>query len=237
MKHILLAGSLAVLLAVLSLSCTKSDEYKKFLSSGPQTFPAKADSLKVFTGRYRVMLSWIIVSDPSVTKARIYWNNRADSMEVPIQKVTLPDTVKAVVSNLEEKPYTFEVFTFDKYGNRSVGVSASGRSLGERYEEALLDWGINMKIIIGAAPPYNSALVNWGAFYLDGLIGVRVTYTDKDGADQDVLVPADPVAAPPVVTSMFEKFVPGASFSYSTLYLPEATAIDTMHTAWQVVTP
>lgn len=236
MKPVHFTGAVVMLFTVLLFSCSKSDEYKKFLESGPQVFPAKVDSLKIATGRYRVMVSWIISSDPSVVKARIYWNNRADSLDVPIVRTNGADTIKAIVDGLEEKPYTFEVFTFNKQGDRSVGVSASGRALGERYEEALLNWGIVHKQIIGAAPPYNAALVLWDPFYLDGLVGVLVGYTNADGEKQETFIAADPVTAPAVISSVFDKFVPGALLTYNTLYLPEKQALDTLKATTQEIT-
>lgn len=236
MKNIRLAGVIVVLLAAAISSCTKSDDYKKFLESGPQIFPAKVDSLKVSTGRYRVGLSWIIASDPSVTGARIYWNNRSDSMDVAIDAAGRPDTVKTIVSGLEEKPYTFEVFTFNKQGNRSIGVSASGRSLGERYEEALLNWGVVHKQTIPAAPPYNAGLVVWNPFYLDGIVGISASYTDADGNEQVKIIPADAAVAATSVSFVFEKFAPGSTLTYSTLYLPEKQALDTLSAAPETIT-
>lgn len=236
MKSMYLAGAVAVLLSAAVSSCTKSDDYKEFLESGPQIYPAKIDSLKVSTGRYRAGLSWIISSDPSVVKARIYWNNRSDSMDVAIDAAQRPDTVKAIVAGLEEKPYTFEVFTFNKQGNRSIGVSASGRALGERYEEALLNWSVVHKQIIPAAPPYSSALVVWSPFYLDGIVGVSATYTDADGNQQTKVLPADAAASATSLSFVFEKFTPGGTLTYTTLYLPQKQALDTLSAAPETIT-
>src|SRR3546814_17804617 len=77
-----------------------------------------ADSLVIRPGYKRVELSWLALSDPTVTKAMVYWNNGRDSVEVPINKTTGIDTVRVMIDNLQERIYTFEIVTYDNDGHK-----------------------------------------------------------------------------------------------------------------------
>lgn len=219
------------------ISCTKPDEYKKHLASGPLVYPGNADSLKAISGLYRVQLTWQLISDPTITKAVVFWNDRKDSLVVPIKRTDGVDTIKVMIDKLLEQTYTFEVFTYDKEGHQSVGNTVSGRVLGSNFEATLNNWAVAQSSMVKAQPPYSAAVVVWNTFYLKGLLGAKVKYKDADGSQQSLFVPADTAGQPPVVTSMLEKFVPGNSFSYSTAYLAEGGSIDTFYAAWQTVTP
>ena len=218
-------------------SCTKPDEYKKYLASGPQVYPGNADSLQAVSGRYRVQLTWQLISDPTITKAVVFWNDRKDSLLVPIKRTDGVDTIKVIIDKLLEQTYTFEVFTYDKEGHRSVGNVVSGRALGTNFEAALNNWSVTQSSTIKAAPPYSAAVVVWNAFFIKGLLGAKITYKDADGKQRSLFVPADSADQTPVVTSMLDKFVPGESFGYSTAYLAEAGSIDTFFAARQTATP
>lgn len=221
----------------LFISCTKPDDYKKYLSSGPQVYPGNADSLQAVSGRYRIQLSWLLVSDPTITKAVVFWNDKKDSLVIPVKRTDGVDTMKVMIDKLEEQTYTFEVFTYDKEGHRSVGSTVSGRVLGSNYEATLNNWEVAQSSMIKAAPPYSAAVVVWNTFYLKGLIGAKIQYKDADGKQRSLFVPADSTGQTSAVTSMLEKFVPGESFSYSTMYSAESGSIDTFYAAWQTATP
>src|SRR5699024_5670400 len=91
-----------LLIAVLSISCSKMDAiYSDFLKEGELIYPAKADSLKVHPGDYKIKLSWVIFSDPKVSRAVVYWDNRRDSTEVTIPKSSRPDTIEVLLTNME----------------------------------------------------------------------------------------------------------------------------------------
>lgn len=218
-------------------SCTKPDDYKKYLGSEPQIYPGNADSLQAISGRYRIRLSWLLVSDPTITKSIVFWNDRKDSLIIPVKRTDGIDTMKVIIDKLEEQTYTFEVFTYDKEGHKSVGNMVGGRVLGNNYEATLNNWVVSQSLIIKTEPPYSAATVLWNTFYLKGLIGAKVQYMDADGRQHSLFVPADSTGQTFAVTNMLEKFVPGQSFNYSTIYSAETGSIDTFYAAWQTVTP
>lgn len=218
-------------------SCTKPDDYKKYLAQGPKVYPGNTDSLQAVSGRYRIQLSWLLVSDPTITKAVVFWNDRKDSLVIPVKRTDGVDTVRVIIDKLEEQTYTFEVFTYDKDGHQSVGNTVAGRVLGSNYEATLNNWAVAQSSVIKMAPPYNGAVVAWNTFYLKGLIGAKIKYKDADGNQEFLLVPADTTGQTSTVTSILEKFVPGDTFSYSTAYVAEGGSIDTFYAAWQTATP
>ncbi len=79
--------------------------YKDFVVPGGLVYPQKASSSLVYVGRNRVKIVWLRGSDPSVTKARIYWNNYMDPVELDIP--TMGDTIGVIIDHLPAKSYDF----------------------------------------------------------------------------------------------------------------------------------
>lgn len=120
------------------LSCDSMDSnYKDFLKYGEIIYPGKADSAKVHPGNYRTKLSWLLLSDPTITKSKIFWNNYTDSMEVAIDRTKGIDTIDVIINNLEERIYTFVIYNFDSYGNMSIPSEISGPVYGDKFLNTL----------------------------------------------------------------------------------------------------
>jgi hypothetical protein len=112
-----------MLLATIFLfsGCRKMDtNYKDYVVPGGLVYPGKALAT-THSGQSRVEIVWPKGVDRSVVKAKIYWNNFADSVVVDIASITT-DSVKVMINNLEEKNYTFVIRTYDAQGNKSVPV-------------------------------------------------------------------------------------------------------------------
>src|SRR5690606_36982572 len=127
-----------ILVAVSLASCGKMDEtYKDFIKDGTIVYIGKADSSKYFPGNERVKL-YFLLADPKVSQAKIFWNNKRDSLTIPITKATSVDTMNAVLTNLEhgitERKYLFEIYTYDTYGNRSIKVQLPARGYGSFFQ-------------------------------------------------------------------------------------------------------
>src|SRR5688572_27282354 len=89
-------------------SCSKIDgTYADFIKDGTITYTGKADSVKAFAGEGRIMLSWLLTSDQTITACKVFWNFGADSMFVPVTKTIKTDTVKVYIDNLNEGGYNF----------------------------------------------------------------------------------------------------------------------------------
>lgn len=200
-------------------SCSKMDDYKKFLAGGEIKYPGKVDSVIVHSGKNRIILSLILGSDPSVTKVRAYWKNRGDSVEIDVVRSTGTDTLNMMISNLSEGIYNFELFTYDSEGNKSVVKNTSSTVYGSTYEGSLLD------------RPLSSAAcddIKWGTATAE-MLGVEVSYTDNSNISHKLLVPNSELK-----TTLLN---PGtdAKFDYRTMYIPNPLAIDTFYTASKTV--
>ena len=51
-----------------------------------QVYIGKADSLKAFSGKNRIKLTWQMQNDPRGVKAHIYWKDRTESVEINLDR-------------------------------------------------------------------------------------------------------------------------------------------------------
>lgn len=112
---------LALILAVGGCS-KKPTDYRSFLGGQEIKYPGLPQTYFLKTGNLRLMLEWIPSPDPSITKYVVYWNNKADSTVIDVSH-SIPDTVKCMISPLSETLYSFNVYSVDNSGNRSVPVT------------------------------------------------------------------------------------------------------------------
>ncbi|ALJ05423.1 hypothetical protein APS56_09960 [Pseudalgibacter alginicilyticus] len=115
-----------------------NDLHQQYLDRGEIIYPAKPDSLISFSGENRIKLQWYVYSDLSIKTARIFWNDKADSLDISISVTpSQTDTISAIVENLPEGGYIFDVYNIDAYGNKSIPVIRTGKSLGDIYKSSL----------------------------------------------------------------------------------------------------
>lgn len=224
-----IAGYLMILCVItLQLfSCDKmTDNYKQFLEGGEIIYPGKVDSVKVFPGKYRIELSWLILSDPSITSAIVFWNNGKDSTIVPIKRTSGIDTINIVLTNLLELPYTFNIITTDAMGNRSVKTEVIGTVYGDMYRGRLLN-----RAIRGLTYSETMGLnINWETADA-GTISEEIVYTDINGNSHSVTCDAS------LDGIWLDKYDPDLPFNYSTAFKPDSMAIDTFKTAFEAIVP
>ena len=217
----------AVALLLASLSCSKmNDNIDQYLSQGEITYLARPDSVKLFPGRER-FLTHFWVRDPRVTEMRIYWSQKKDSVCVAIPDARdKQDPIVFMVDNMAEGDYTLYYVTFDKYGNHSVSDEQYVNVYGDFYQSTLSSRHVKSKSFKN-----NDLTITWGNSYSLKEYGVRLYYTDTDGVDREMTVEKADMGASTKVSGVN----PEKEFSYSTLYLPETTAIDTFFTAKTVI--
>lgn len=228
LKHGRYFAALAAL-AFLVASCTKmNDTYHDFWKSGEKIYPASPDSIMVSTGKNRIVLSWVIIGDPSISKAKIYWNNKTDSLVVPVNRdgKSSADTMKVSLDNLPEGFYAFDIYTYDDKGNESVVANAVGRSYGQSYTNSLLS-----RLIDNAFYLNDTATLVWGSPADASSIGVELEYTDTLGTGRQLFI------APQADSTFISDFAfsPGSTVKYKTLYVPDSTSIDTFYTSYETV--
>lgn len=200
-------------------SCGRMDDtYVQFLEGGEKIYVAKADSLKLKSGRNRVELSWLLLSDPKVKKYKIYWNQRRDSLENTISKSDDVDTLRVIINNLPEGNQTFQIFTYDDSGNSSVKAEISGRVYGSLYEKSLLNATIS-KVLRKS----NDLKIIWNVNQPAGLSVTEIKYLDMTNNHRLILNKNFKD------TTTLAQFPLKGNFEFRSGFLPDSLAIDTFY--------
>lgn len=199
--------------------CTKSDDYKKFQTKGELIYPGIVDFVKVFAGKNRVMVRGLITSDPNITRCRIFWNNRQDSIEIPISRTGGVDTVKAIINDLKEGAVSLELRTYDGSNNRSIPIFVVGNNYGTQYEQ-----GVNNRSVISSAVSAGGLTLNWLAAAVTSPF-TNVSYQTNAGTTISKKVLSAEL------TSVLPDYKYGTAVLIRSAYLPEATAFDTFYAA------
>lgn len=218
-----------LLLTILGLfSCSGGDDYLKFTQGGEISYTGKMDSTKVYPGKNRVKVEGLIISDPKVTQLRIFWNNKTDSIVVPITRTKAIDTVSTIIEGLAENVYNFEVRTYDDKGNKSIAQNITAEVFGARYQASLND----RPIVTSTLSNDLSLTINFATMDLTtGAYATEVIYTDKFDVEHSLIVP--------VTTSqvIIPNYRIGSQFKQRSLFLPVAKAIDTFYTPFVLKVP
>lgn len=217
----LLYGLLLTLVGFCLSSCSKSDDYKKYLEGGEITYPGKIDSVIVYSGKERVYVTGLFIADPKVAKLKVFWNNRQDSTEFAINRTQGVDTLKLMIPVIEGV-HNFEFITFDNQGNKSLSVYKTGVSYGARYFSGLIN------------RPYYTAdyfagdentTISWGGIDLtSGATFTEVQYTNTEGK---LVTQRDSIG---FGESVLKNYLPGEPLRYRTVFVPDTLSIDTFYT-------
>jgi hypothetical protein len=223
MSRILYLIILSAFVAFFISSCKKMDStYKKYVVPEGITYPGKATSPMVYVGRERVKISWLRGTDPTVTKARIYWDNYTDSVEIKIPDTG--DTINTIIDNLPEKSYTFIIRTFDDDGNISVPVEVLSATYGDKYQGSLLNRPVTSAIL----DDRGNVTIEWGSADIsNGAIASEIEYTDTLGEKR---VDRFPVSEE---ESEVKGIKPGSAINFRTVFIPDTLSIDTFYTAYE----
>lgn len=214
-------------LLVFMLGCTKMDHhYRDFIDDGEITYVGRVDSIKVYPGDNRMKLSWKVSPDPAVRYAMIYWLHQGttDSLKVPLTYTEGVDTAFAIIENLEQGDYVFNIRTFNDLGNGSVNMEKAGKVYGDDYREF-----IEPTRLASAAYKDGEVQMRWLLSTDTTALGSNVYYTDTDGASATYFV------GPEVEDLAILDLDHTKPVQYQTLYKPEVLAIDTFYTEMQTV--
>lgn len=215
---------LSALLVTVIASCSKMDVYKDFTNGGEISYTGKLDSVKILSGRYRVLLKGLFIADPKVTKCVAYWNNMKDSVVIPVTRTAQVDTLSYFIENIEEGVQSFVIYTYDADGNRSIAVNKTGRVFGDRYQGTLSNRGINNAVTSQAGV----TAIEWGTMdRLSGVFATEVIYKNNNNADVTIRASIESGS------TVLENFKTSSIIKYRTLFLPNDTAsVDTFYTAF-----
>ena len=205
------------------MSCgDMTDDYKQYLEGGEIVYPAKAVSIEAHPGRKRIELQWLILSDPSVTSAIVYWNAGRSSKTVHIARTLGIDTIKVTLDNMEEGTHTFEIYTFNADGDKSVAAEIIGIVYGNRYETSLLSESYSLLYAQG-----KGGFITWSS-QMGNVAGNEVRYTTNTGKMANAFVEkGDSIFALPD----FDRVSP---VTFRTAFLPP-NAVDTFYTGFSTI--
>ena len=210
-------------------SCSKMDDtYDDFIKDGEVVYTARVDSAKVYPGNNRMGLSMLLISDPRITKVKVYWeiSGQPDSTEKTIQRTTGIDTVWFSFPKLAEGTYTFNIYTGDNAGHRSVKSDVIGTVYGEKYIAQLVNRAIKNGSYDGVA---KTATIKWFGVNID-VLGEEFIYTDTLGVVRKQFEKHGGSADSLSVLPAFKK---GNTFQFRTLYKPSPNAIDTFYSNYE----
>ncbi|MGV8093063.1 MAG: DUF4998 domain-containing protein [Mangrovibacterium sp.] len=209
------------LLIILNISACKEIDstFKDYVVPGGIVYAGKPINPVVHPGYNRAMISWLRGSDPNVVKAKIFWNNYADSLviDIPDDK----DTIDVLLNNLPEKYYSFYIITYDEEGHSSVVTEVLGAVYGEKLRSSLL----TRPVLLSEMNDEGKVLVTWGAADVsNGAFAVDIFYTDK--------ITGSMVKLRFDVESLTSEWDgdPDAEYFYQTAFLPDTLSIDTLFT-------
>jgi len=206
-------------MALFLVSCAKQDTvYKEFVVSGGYIYPAKPINVEAVSGYQRIFVNWERPMDPSLRSSKVFWNNRRDSLSFNYSDY--PDgNLSAVISDLEDRSYTFEVINYDADGHSSLAVEVTAAPFGDSWLVSHAERSVlSAKYIDGKTYIKMSAPT-------DEIVYTKFRYVNTKGekvesknltASENVLVIDDAVR--------------GKFFEYQSAYCP-AAGIDTVWTS------
>lgn len=202
------------------ISCSKMDEYKDYIKDGEISYTGKIDSVLVLTGDGKVIITGLFMSDPKVVKCRVYWDNKNDSVDIPVKKTHGVDTLYHPIM-LPEGFYNFEIYTYDKLDNRSIVVYANGESYGDLYKASISNRFIKSAIQIDGV-----TTIEWSN--IDPTLGAfqtQLNYTDNEGIMKNYKVQISDKQ------TILSDHKAGTQLNYDTWYRPDTLCVDTFRTA------
>lgn len=164
------------------------------------------------------MLTGILANASNVSEVIVYYNDDRDSILFSYNQENDVDTLSHILEGLEEKSYSFNIYTKDDEGNRSIKVTAYGTAYGDLYETSLLERAYKEVLLSDTG-----LVINWlPADELER--GSLLIFKNFSGEDILVQVPADKNI------TILQDYASG--FTYKSFFIPEPTAIDTFATKW-----
>jgi hypothetical protein len=188
--------------------------YEEYIVPNGLSYPAKALRPEARPGNERIEIAWRNGYDPKVEKARIFWSNYKDSLEVEVNENMR--IITKMIDPLAENTYTFVIRTYDGDGNVSIPVELTAKVYGEIYRSALSNRILKSSAFDGA-----NLTINWNEAD-ETETGVNLNYTDTNGAKTHIVPPSE-------TRTILAGFDIKKPLKYSTMYLPDSLAIDIFH--------
>lgn len=190
----------------------QTDIYEKYVVPNGLIYPGPAQKPMVAPGDNRIRISWNRGTDPRVQKAKIFWNNYSESVELDVDANA--DTISYIIDPIAENTYSFMIRTYDDEGNASIPVEVMGTVYGDSYRNRLTNRLLKSTYYDG-----RDVTLNWSTASATE-IGINVSWTDKDGTTKTMEV------NPSETESLIPNFNLDKPIQYFTTYKPDTLAID-----------
>lgn len=209
-------------LILLSLACTKQDEYKKFINGEERIYRAKPSGLTIVPGYKRAEVSFKLYNPLYVDKYQIY----ADGVMVSEGAVDYADSVAiaVVLDGLEEQTYQIDVVSVDDKGLHSVKTTGFLNVYGPRFQEAL-----NQRIPLSITSVEPEVVELTFAEAEDNVIKSKLTYLDLSDKVKSIEVTKQELNV------KIKDFNPDGNLEYTTYILPAEISLDTVETKATIV--
>ncbi len=183
-----LVGMCAVITQLWMMGCDDMNSiHQEYYDLGEGIYTGAVDSLKALSGYKKVRFDWEINADPRISRTVIYWNHRADSILVDVDRAQGGRIgLSYEMENLNEGTYTFEFVTRDDQGHFSMPTELVVEVFGEFYIQSLRNRGVAS--ITKQAD--ETMLIEWEPIASKTVQYVTVSYTVA-GVEQSVRVAND----------------------------------------------
>ncbi|GGH21387.1 hypothetical protein GCM10011418_27200 [Sphingobacterium alkalisoli] len=205
------------------------DDWKKYVEEGEISYTGKLDSLRIYSGKNRVKIEGLFISDPKVIECRVFWNGRKDSVSIPVNRTQNTDTLRLMLENMTENVHNFEVVTFDTEGNKSITVYGIGNVYGERYQQSIFNRPIANNSLKAYDNTFTATFGNVDRTL--GIFATEIRYVDTEGVNQTIRLDIDDKDVALTNVKIDE------SMSFRSLYLPDTLCLDTFYTAYTDFNP
>ncbi|MFV0591004.1 MAG: DUF4998 domain-containing protein [Draconibacterium sp.] len=208
------------------LSCSDmNDKHEIYMQDGEILYIGRVDSATVLSGNERFILRYWI-TDPRAKELKIYWDEKKDSLVVPIPNHLAADSLEVVVGNnslaMPEGSYTFQLVTTDGEGLTSVDFDMIGNVYGAQFASTMVQRFVKETSF---DPGNNQLAVTWGDPSSTRDIGVELTY--YEGEQKKVIKILNEDGS----QTILDNYNLDKGATYRTMFLPEETSIDTFFTA------
>ncbi|MDR2563466.1 MAG: discoidin domain-containing protein [Prevotellaceae bacterium] len=204
--------------SLLLISCGgMNDNIQEYLDRGETNYIGKADSIKIFGGKERVQIKWQINDDPRIETLKVVWNERSDSIIVPVNRSNIDaDGYLNHIIEIPEGYYTFEVCHLG-LGYRSIRETAYGASYGEVYRAKL-----QTRRVKNLTAFYDRIEIEWH-LPSDNEQRSTLRYETAAGTAAEINVPSNEN------TTTINNGKLGGDLSVVSWYLPEPQALDELN--------
>ncbi len=171
-----------------------NDLHQPYLDRGEIVYAAKVDSVKVLVGVGSQALT-IYYPRQRVAQGLITWNLGQNSLSFDFPEQYTDGAYRITIPDLEEGNYTYEISTFDAYGNRSIPYEVTSNVVSQSTldgHKALLETSAyyleydNLASLLKKAQVINSQNFGGSAWFMwdsDPLPGAEIIfrYRNKEG--------------------------------------------------------